>query len=118
LTNIILEAESKSYKVKAIGAGHSSSDIALTRDFMIDTYGLNRVLDISLLHLREDIGDTDHLFFVEAGIQIRQLNKELDVRHKALVNMGAYDGQTLGGVISTSTHGSTRWKGPAANRSR
>jgi L-gulono-1,4-lactone dehydrogenase len=34
------------------------------------------------------------------------VNQELAKRGKALINMGAYDGQTLAGVISTSTHGS------------
>ncbi len=105
LVEILTEAESKSYHVRAIGSGHSSSDIALTRDFMIDTHALQQVLDNSQLDLRDPAGPAD-LFFAEAGITIRELNKALDARKKALVNMGAYDGQTLAGVISTSTHGS------------
>jgi hypothetical protein len=37
---------------------------------------------------------------------IHDLNAALDLRGLALINMGSYDGQTLAGVISTSTHGS------------
>ena len=34
------------------------------------------------------------------------INRELEKLGKALINMGTYDGQTIAGVISTSTHGS------------
>ena len=47
------------------------------------------------------------LLCAESGITIEGLNKALDKAGKALVNMGAYDGQTLAGAISTSTHGTS-----------
>lgn len=111
LCAILQEAREKKHKVKAIGSGHSSSDIAVTADYMIDTHGLNRVLDVGLLDLAapgaatRGFGAAD-LFFVEAGITIRAVNQALEKKGKALVNMGAYDGQTIAGVLSTSTHGS------------
>ena len=73
---------------------------------MIDTHGLDRVLDNDMLDLEPGVASPDDLFFVECGIRISAVNLELEKRGKALVNMGAYDGQTLAGVISTSTHGS------------
>ena len=121
LRAILQEAREKGYKVKAIGSGHSSSDIAVTADYMIDTHGMDRVLDVGLLDLSPQgagaagggaagaaargatAGD---LFFVECGITIKAVNRELEKRGKALINMGAYDGQTIAGVLSTSTHGS------------
>ena len=119
---ILHEAQEKGYKVKAIGSGHSSSDIAVTADYMIDTHGMDRVLDVGLLDLAAGAaaaaaggatgggigavpGPAD-LFFVECGITIKAVNQELEKRGKALINMGAYDGQTIAGVLSTSTHGS------------
>jgi L-gulono-1,4-lactone dehydrogenase len=106
LRQILVEARSGGYKVKAVGSGHSSSDIALSPDYMIDTHGLDRVLDTGLLDLDPKAPPEEDLFFIECGITIRTVNKLLEKRKKALVNMGAYDGQTIAGVISTSTHGS------------
>jgi hypothetical protein len=53
-----------------------------------------------------------HLVHVENGIKIRDLNTYLDENKLALANMGAYDGQTIAGVISTSTHGTGVSLGP------
>nr|WP_294793637.1 FAD-binding protein [uncultured Mucilaginibacter sp.] len=102
---IIREAEKKDYRVKAVGSGHSFSDIALTRDFLINTHQLNKVLSTNLLSLLPGI-DAAHLFVCECGVLIRQLNAALDARGLALPNMGAYTGQTIAGAISTATHGS------------
>lgn len=106
LIEIILEAKKKTLKIKAVGAGHSTSDIMLSDDFMVDIRNLNNILPTNLLDLKPQFKDDTNLIFVEAGIHLFQLNKSLDTMGKALINMGAYTGQTLAGVISTSTHGS------------
>jgi FAD/FMN-containing dehydrogenase len=106
LRDIVLQAEANGYNVKAIGSGHSSSDIALCRDYMINTWGLNRVLDKGQLQLKPEAARDTNLFFLEGGIRLKDLIKYLDMQGKALINMGAYTGQTLAGVVSTSTHGS------------
>jgi L-gulono-1,4-lactone dehydrogenase len=106
LMAIVREAAAKTLKVKVVGAGHSSSDIMLTDDYMVDIRKLNRFLDNSLLDLNPGHQNDTNLVFVEAGTHLFQLNKLLDGKGKALINMGAYTGQTLAGVISTSTHGS------------
>jgi hypothetical protein len=111
---IIQEAEARQYKVKAVGSGHSFSDIALTRDYLIDTHGLNKHLPLNILALKETV-DKKHLFATECGILIHQLNADLDAENKALPNMGAYTGQTIIGAISTSTHGSGITLGPLAS---
>jgi hypothetical protein len=114
--------------VKAAGSGHSYSDVATTPDFFIDTHGLSRVSDpanpitgqLSPTAIRGPlelalgpINWTGHdpeanraLIEMEAGITIRDLNTVLDSRNVGLMNMGGYDGQTIVGAISTSTHGS------------
>ena len=43
---------------------------------------------------------------VLGGTHLRELNAALDDDNLALPNMGGYDAQTIGGVVSTSTHGS------------
>jgi hypothetical protein len=100
---ILDEARMLGRKVKPVGSGHSSSDIALSRDFMVDTHGLKNIFDLQQLDL---IIPCDNLFFTECGITIKEVNKQLRKLGKALINMGAYDGQTIAGVVSTSTHGS------------
>jgi len=46
----------------------------------------------------------DRLVEVGSGTRIRAVNAFLDQNGLALTQMGGYDGQTLAGVISTSTH--------------
>jgi len=45
---------------------------------------------------------------VEAGITVESLNRKLDRRGLALINMGAIDEQTISGAIATGTHGAGR----------
>lgn len=115
--------------VKAAGSGHSYSDVATTPDFFIDTHGLNRPSDTynpiagqlsqsmlragSLTLATEKINWSDYnpeqnraLFETEAGITIADMNDVLCSREVGMMNMGGYDGQTIVGAISTSTHGS------------
>jgi hypothetical protein len=105
LKALLREGKDKGYPVRAVGSGHAWSDVALTDGILIDTHALNRQLPLDAGTLRNP-ADADMLFHVEAGITIRDLNTTLDQQGKALLNMGGYDGQTLAGVISTSTHGS------------
>ena len=58
------------------------------------------------------------LFCAESGITIKDLNKALNKADRALANMGAYDGQTLAGAISTGIHGTGISLGPIASSVR
>jgi hypothetical protein len=105
LRQIVQQARASNSKVKAIGSGHSFSDITLTTDFLIDTHGLNHTLPLEAELLKDGI-PSGNLFKTECGIIIQDLNDTLDQKGLGLINMGGYDGQTIAGVISTSTHGS------------
>ncbi len=121
LLEILRKAKQENCKVKAIGSGHSFSDILQTTDFLINCHGLNNPieLDKNLLkddeELRKQGYSTKHLVHVENGIRIKDLNKYLQSKKLALLNMGAFDAQTIVGVISTSTHGSGITLGPIAS---
>jgi L-gulono-1,4-lactone dehydrogenase len=117
VVEIVREAEHSGCTVRAVGSGHSWSDVALTGGFLIETHGLNRVLDVDAEPLREDV-DRGNLVYTEAGIRLRELNRALDDAGLALSNMGGYDAQTVAGVISTSTHGSGLGFGPIADSIR
>eukprot|EP00117_Sycon_ciliatum_P045190 scpid40801/ scgid32510/ Putative D-arabinono-1,4-lactone oxidase; L-galactono-gamma-lactone oxidase len=58
-----------------------------------------------ILHVRDVFEHNTMLFETEAGIRIKDLNRALDKAGLALSNMGGYDGQSIIGAISTSTHG-------------
>lgn len=128
ITTILTQALATGCAVKAAGSGHSYSDVATTPDFFVDTHGLAQIagpeqpltgqlspdvlrsrLPLSLAPINWPNYDPESnraLIEVEAGITIRALNTALEARNLGLMNMGGYDGQTIIGAVSTSTHGS------------
>jgi L-gulono-1,4-lactone dehydrogenase len=144
LCAIVREAERDGCAVRAVGSGHSWSDVALTDGILVHPTGLNRPLDLESDLLRPGIAgvhagtrgtgadlagtpDTGAhhpdaqdaggraLVRVQAGMTIAELNAYLQGRELALPNMGGFDGQTVAGVISTSTHGSGIGFGPLSD---
>lgn len=105
IIEIIQQAERENRRVRAVGSGHSFSDVALTDDFLIDTHGLNRVLPLDTETLTETAKKST-LVETECGIRIVDLNAKLDDAGLALINAGAHTAQTIVGALSTSTHGS------------
>lgn len=114
LVNAVNDAREQGLTVRAVGSGHSFSDVALTDGILLDPKNMKKVIPLDISSLFEPFrGST--LFSVESGITIRELNDELDKRNLALVNMGAYSGHTLAGAISTGTHGTGLNLGPMAS---
>jgi hypothetical protein len=107
---IVKEAERLNMSVRAVGSGHSWSDVAVGGDFLVLPHKLDKPLPLeeSLLQVQ----DKSMLFRFESGMRIRELNEQLDQRGLALPNMGGYDAQTYVGAMSTSTHGSGLQFGP------
>ena len=92
--------------VRAAGSHHAWSDAALTDGIAIETHGLLETPGPADATLLKNPADAATLWRVSGGMTIRDLNTALDQQGLALINMGGFDGQTLAGVISTSTHGS------------
>jgi L-gulono-1,4-lactone dehydrogenase len=82
--------------VKVAGSGHSFTDAACTDGRLLCLDLLDRVLAVD---------PEARTITVEAGITIRQLNRELAERGLALANLGDIDRQTISGALSTGTHG-------------
>ena len=80
--------------LRAVGSGHSFTDIACTDGVLVELARMRRVLGVQ---------GTD--VTVEAGITLRALGEELAARGLALENQGDVDSQTLAGAIATATHG-------------
>ncbi len=120
LCEIVREAERDGIAVRAVGSGHSWSDIALTEGILVRPEGLTKPLDLDRALLQGEAGDPGErtgatLVQVQAGMRIAELNTHLQARGLALANMGGFDGQTIAGVISTSTHGSGIAFGPLSD---
>ena len=106
VAGIVQEAERRNLTVRAVGAGHAWSDIALTTGIVLDLSGLTQPLDLDDGALRPRPAGAAPLVRVPGGLPIHELNERLRADGLALPNMGGYDAQTIAGVISTSTHGS------------
>ncbi|OGU50581.1 MAG: hypothetical protein A2080_13975 [Ignavibacteria bacterium GWC2_36_12] len=114
LVAIVQTAEANNCKVRAVGSGHSFSDVVQTNDFLINTDELNNPIPLDKSLLKGNV-DTSFLVHVQNGMKIRQLNDYLDEHSLALPNMGGYDAQSIVGAASTSTHGSGITLGPISS---
>ncbi len=104
LVQVVKEAEERKVRVKAVGSGHSFSDVALTNDYFVDISKLDEVARANQAQLKAS-KHPELLIEAQAGVTLRNLNRKLDKLDLALINMGGIDHQTLAGVISTGTHG-------------
>jgi hypothetical protein len=102
LCELVREAEDRGLAVRAVGAGHAWSDVALTDGIVVRPDRMGGIV--------EQLGPA--LVRVKGGTHRRDLNAALRERDLALPNMGGYDAQTIAGVVSTSTHGSGLAFGP------
>ncbi|KAF9573040.1 hypothetical protein EC968_009090 [Mortierella alpina] len=83
-------------RVKAIGTGHSPSDLACTDGIMINTDKLD-----GLLHVDKE----KRTVTVAAGMKLEKLHKLLELRDLALSNLGSISDQSVAGAMATATHG-------------
>lgn len=98
VVRIVERARAQGKHVKAVGAGHSFNDLALNEDLLVDLRHLDRILYVD----REQ-----RLVRVQAGKPLHALVKELGAMGLALANIGAWTEQTIAGVMSTATHGTS-----------
>ncbi|WP_224995735.1 D-arabinono-1,4-lactone oxidase [Cesiribacter sp. SM1] len=104
LQQIVREAELEGVRVRAVGSGHSFSDVAMSSGYLVSFKHLDKLLDMDVNLLR--VKDHYHkLVHVEGGLTIEKFNKLMCKKNLCVVNMGGIDNQTLAGAISTGTHG-------------
>lgn len=108
---IVRLARERGVNVRAVGSGHSWSDVALTEGFLLKPTGMTRIPSSEPDFIRADWAGR-RLVRAEGGARIRELNAWLDEHGMGFVNLGGYDGQTIAGVTATSTHGSGIEFGP------
>jgi hypothetical protein len=111
LVSLVQQAERQNTTVRAVGAAHAWSDVALTTGALIEPTHLGGGL-LGLDESLRRVPAPGPLVRVLAGTHLRDLNPALEREGLALPNMGGYDAQTIAGVVSTSTHGSGLAFGP------
>ena len=96
---IVAAAHRERQRVKAFGAGHSFTPVAMTSGVLLS---LGRMR--SVRHVDAERGRVT----VDAGITLRALADELDAVGLAMPNLGDINVQSVAGAISTATHGTGR----------
>lgn len=102
-------------KVKAGGALHAWSKIATTNDVFIapGRMKLMRTIDKEPNIYHGNLGERRRdLVRAGSGTNIREMNHFLWEHGKSFPALGGFDGQTMGGVFNTGTHGSVLTRGP------
>ncbi|CAI5756169.1 unnamed protein product [Candida verbasci] len=106
--------------IMTVGSGHSPSDLTMTNEWLCNLDKFNKVV-----HEQEFYGPTfdeksKEIKFVdltvEAGIRIFELNEYLKKNKLAIQNLGSISDQSIAGLISTGTHGSTQYHGLIAQQ--
>jgi hypothetical protein len=105
-------------KIKAGGSKHSWSRVAVTTGIYIepDRLKLTRTFDEEPKVYRSSLTDDERVNLVRAGSghTIKEMNEFLWVHGRSFPILGGFDGQSLGGVFTTGTHGSIITRGPLA----
>lgn len=93
---IVRRAAEQGMTVKAVGAGHSFSDIAAAPGVQVNLDRLAGVVSSD---------DGTRRVALRAGTRLHQVPGLLGPRRLAMENLGDIDAQSLAGAISTGTHG-------------
>ncbi|TIH37163.1 FAD-binding protein [Subtercola vilae] len=86
-------------RIKAVGAGHSFTGIAVARGVQLDVSALSGVLAVDIARQRVTLG---------GGTFLHQVPALLKPFGLAMANLGDIDRQSISGAISTGTHGTGR----------
>ncbi|MFJ6651953.1 D-arabinono-1,4-lactone oxidase [Microbacterium sp. NPDC091313] len=89
-------AARRSLRVKAVGAGHSFSAIAVAPDVLLDLSELTGVVSVDSERARVTL---------RAGTRLWEVPRLLAPFGLAMTNLGDIDRQSIAGAISTGTHG-------------
>ncbi|KAI0656292.1 L-gulonolactone/D-arabinono-1,4-lactone oxidase [Cubamyces menziesii] len=95
---LVLElARREGKSVRVAGIGHSPSDLVCTTGFMLRTEKLKKVIEVNV---------EKRYVVAQAGVVLNDLHVLLARHGLAMRNLGSISDQTIGGVITTATHGS------------
>ncbi|MCU1481418.1 MAG: FAD-linked oxidoreductase [Subtercola sp.] len=92
----VVAAAKSGMRIKAVGAGHSFSGIAVAGGVQLDLDGLRGLWAVDTARLQVTLG---------GGTYLHEIPRLLEPFGLAMQNLGDIDRQTISGAISTGTHG-------------
>lgn len=104
--NIVNAARAAGKTVVTVGSGHSPSNMCITNEWLINLDKMNSVQSFKEYPERHYADIT-----VAAGLRVYQLNAYLNKKGYTLQNLGSVAEQSVAGIISTGTHGSSPYHG-------
>ncbi|MCL2542560.1 MAG: FAD-binding protein [Nocardioidaceae bacterium] len=96
LRRVLEEAVADGLRVRVVGAGHSYNDVAVAPEVQVSLDRLDRVLDVDPAAAQ---------LTVQGGARLFEIRAEMARHGLAFANMGDIDRQSIGGALSTGTHG-------------
>lgn len=116
LVQIVASAVANGQRLRAVGAGHSTTSVARPDDVYVTLDEMQGTLPVD--HLDPSLrADAPYFVRLLAGTRVKYANRVL-LGDKAVVNMGSFDWQSVIGALSTGTHGSSLYTGPMAESVR
>lgn len=103
---LVREARRQARTVMLTGSGHSSSHLTMTSEWLVNLDKFNKPVEFK----RDPSGKFTDVT-LEAGIHIWEINGLLASEGLAVQNLGSISEQSVAGIISTGTHGSTAFHG-------
>ncbi|KAJ8606046.1 hypothetical protein MRB53_041244 [Persea americana] len=85
-------------RLVVVGSAHSPSDLTCSSSWLINLDDYNQVLKVD---------KNKKTLLVQAGIRLKDLNKEANKHGLTMPNLGSINDQSIAGAISTGTHGSS-----------
>ncbi|OBA22982.1 D-arabinono-1,4-lactone oxidase [Metschnikowia bicuspidata var. bicuspidata NRRL YB-4993] len=116
IQEMIRQARAAKKTIMTVGLGHSPLDLTMTNEWLCNLDKYNKVLKKEEFYgpATDGLGKKEVKFVdltVEAGIRVFQLNEYLKANSLAIQNLGSISDQSIAGLISTGTHGSSQYHG-------
>ena len=107
IRQLVADASRQGVRLRALGAGWSFSRAPATDGWLVNTKPLNLYFRLGESVVDSGYrGDRAGLRFVQCGCSMLELARHLRQEMRSIRTMGASNGQTIAGALSTGTHGS------------
>lgn len=106
VVKIVNAARTEKKTLVTVGSGHSPSDMCMTDQWLMNLDKMNKVHEFKEYPERNYADVT-----VDAGLRIYALSDIVGKKGYAIQNLGSISEQSVAGIISTGTHGSSPYQG-------
>lgn len=103
---VVREAHRQKRTIMLTGSGHSPSHMTMTTEWLVNLDKFNRPVEF-----KPDPSGKFTDVTLEAGIHIYEINGLMAAHGLAVQNLGSISEQSVAGIISTGTHGSSAFHG-------